>query len=78
MSNPEQNTSNETEEERRSKIWGAIYIILGIVGLAFSVYFLLNCSEMAPLIGAIGGVVFFVLLSILVIIFGYRVINKDY
>ncbi len=78
MSNTDQNNRSDESEEKSAKIWGAIYICLGIIGLVFSAYLLINCGEITPLIGAIIGGVLFGVLSILVIIFGYRVIKRDF
>ncbi|HTB05552.1 MAG TPA: hypothetical protein VK806_01280 [Bacteroidia bacterium] len=78
MNTSNENNSNEEPEVKKPKFWGTIYFILGIVGLICSIYILWNCTNMVPLAGAATGGILLGALSILLIVFGYRVINKDY
>ena len=59
-------------------LWGAFYIILGVIGLLGSVYAILSGVGIIPLIGTvtIGG--FMGLLSIFIIMYGYGIIKKDF
>ncbi|MGP8214935.1 MAG: hypothetical protein ACLQQ4_05175 [Bacteroidia bacterium] len=60
------------------KLRGSFCIVGGIIGLGFSVQILFNCSEITPLFGAITGGVLLGVLSIFIMILGYRIIKRDY
>lgn len=77
MSNPN-NKSEEEPEEKKPKFWGTIYILLGILGIAFSTYELIHSIGMVPLYGTVTTAILVGVLSILIIIYGYRVIKRDY
>jgi hypothetical protein len=78
MNNSDNNVDKEGPEEKRPKLWGAIYMLLGVIGLAFSAYELLNSIGMVPLYGTVTTASLAGVLSILIIIYGYRVMNRDY
>ncbi|HTB07108.1 MAG TPA: hypothetical protein VK806_09170 [Bacteroidia bacterium] len=78
MNNSDNNVGKEGPEEKRPKLWGAIYMLLGVIGLAFSAYELLNSIGMVPLYGTVTTASLAGVLSILIIIYGYRVMNRDY
>ena len=78
MNNSDKEINNEEPEEKKPKLWGAIYIVFGVVGLGFSAHIIINCNEITPLFGAITGGVLLGALSIFLIAFGYRVIKRDY
>jgi hypothetical protein len=78
MSNLNENTDEEEPEVKNPKLWGIIYLLLGIAGLIYSGYLLANCNQIVPFIGAATGGVLLGALSIFLIVFGYRVIKKDY
>jgi hypothetical protein len=69
---------NEEPEEKSPKFWGVIYILIGINGLIFSAYALIDSLSMVPLFGTVTAGVLIGLLSIIIIIYGYRVFNRDY
>ena len=70
--------SNEEPEVKKPKFWGGLYVALGIGGLAYAAYLLINCRDIVPLIGAITAGVLIGALSIFMIVLGYRVIKRDY
>jgi membrane-bound ClpP family serine protease len=78
MNTTNKNEGNEDPEIRSPKLIGTIYIILGLVGLAFSVYALITTLGMVPLFGTVTAGVLIGLLSIIIIIYGYRVFRRDY
>jgi len=70
--------SNEEPEVKKPKLWGTLYVILGIGGLAYAAYLLINCRDIVPLVGAMTAGVLIGVLSIFMIALGYRVIKRDY
>jgi polyferredoxin len=61
------------------KLLGGMYIALGIVGLVFAGYSIIdNLLDIVPLFGTAMSGAFVGILSIFVIVYGYRVTNKDY
>lgn len=70
--------NEEQPEVKHPKLWGIIYIMLGLIGLFFSANLLMNSNEIVPLIGAITGGVLLGALSLFLLVLGYRVLNKDY
>ena len=78
MHDPNENNSVEEPEKRNPRLWGIIYVIIGIDGLAFSVYALVDSLGMVPLYGTVTAGVLIASLSILIIIYGYRIFNRDY
>ena len=77
------NTSNdkkrdEEPEEKHPRLWGIIYILIGINGLVFSVFALLRSLSMVPLFGTVTAGMLIGLLSIMIIIYWFRVFNRDY
>jgi len=76
---PDLPESREEEGEQKSpKLWGFFYFILGITGLAFSIYTLINSFGMVPLYGTATASLLIGALSILFVFYGYRVIKRDY
>jgi hypothetical protein len=66
-------------EEKRPKFWGTFYLVLGIGCLAFSLYSIVyNFKSIVPLYGTQMTGALLGVLSIFMIIFGYRIIKKDY
>ncbi|HTB31502.1 MAG TPA: hypothetical protein VK808_05720 [Bacteroidia bacterium] len=78
MVNSNENNKNEEPEEKHPRLWGIIYMLIGINGLAFAVYALLRSLSMVPLFGTVTAGVLIGLLSFIIIIYGYRVFNRDY
>ncbi len=73
------NEKDKEPEEKNPRLWGVIYILIGITGLAFSVYALIySLGIMIPLYGTVTAGILIGLLSIIIIIYGYRVFKKDY
>lgn len=78
MDNSNSTKQDEEPEEKSPRLWGVIYILIGINGLAFSVYALIQSLGMVPLYGTVTAGVLIGLLSIIIIIYGYRVFKRDY
>jgi len=78
MGNSNENKKEEEPEEKHPRLWGVIYILIGIDGLAFSIYALISSLGMVPLYGTVTAGVLIGLLSIIIIMYGYRVFNRDY
>jgi polyferredoxin len=72
------NEKDKEPEEKNPRFWGIIYILIGITGLAFSVYALIYSIGMIPLYGTVTAGVLIGLLSIIIIIYGYGVFNRNY
>jgi hypothetical protein len=69
----------EDPEENKPRLWGFFYLILGISCLAFSIYTVLyDLESIVPLYGTVMTGVLLGALSIFIIIFGYRIIKRDY
>jgi hypothetical protein len=83
MDNSEKNNAPEDDidlarDVKRPKLWGFIYLILGIIGLATSLYSgYYDLNNIVPLFGTVVAGVLIAALSILIIIYGYRLIRKD-
>lgn len=69
---------DEEAERKHPKLWGVAYIVLGMIGIGFSVYALLGNIGVVPVFGAIttGALIGFI--SLILIAYGYRVFNRDY
>lgn len=78
MSASDESNKDEEPEEKHPKLLGVIYMGLGIIGVAFSAYALIQSLGMVPLFGTVTAGMLVGLLSIIIIIYGYRVFNKDY
>jgi hypothetical protein len=78
MDSLNRNKKDEEPEEKSPRLSGSICMILGVSGLAFSVYTLISSLGMVPLYGTVTAGVFIGFLSIIIIIYGYRVFNRDY
>jgi hypothetical protein len=78
MVNSNENNKHEEPEEKHPKLWGIIYILIGINGLTFSVFALVHSLGMVPLFGTVTAGMLIGLLSIVIIIYGYRVFKRDY
>jgi hypothetical protein len=78
MNNSDRNTNDEEAAERNPRLWGIIYIIIGVDGLVFSIYALLDSLGMVPLYGTVTAGILIGLMSILIIMFGYKVLRKNY
>jgi len=78
MNTSNDNNGAEEPEEKHPRLWGIIYILIGINGLAFSVYALIQSLGMVPLYGTVTAGVLIGLLSIIIIIYGFRVFKRDY
>ena len=84
MENSDKNTTPESDnnidfddDTKRPNIWGPFYLILGLGSLAFSVYSVYYSVGMVPLYGTVVAGVLIGALSIVVIIFGYRIMKRD-
>jgi len=61
------------------KLLGSLYILLGLIGLAFAGYSILNNRpDILPMLGTGISGAFIGALSVLILIYGYRVFGKDY
>lgn len=72
-------TEKKKKDIMHPKVLGTIYIALGILGIAFaavSIFF--DIKDIFPLFGTVLSGAFVGALSILVLIYGYRVFRKDY
>lgn len=74
----ENNELNDAPERKKPKLWGTIYFILGIGSLTFSIATLIHSFGMVPLYGTVTAAVLIGALGIFLIIYGYRIIRKDY
>jgi len=64
--------------DKRPKLWGSFYLIAGIAGLGFSIYYgLYDLRNIVPLFGTVIAGVLIAALSILMIIYGYRLLKRD-
>jgi hypothetical protein len=77
-------TPAETEKKPKKfkmhpKLLGGFYIALGILGLLFAGYSILyNLLDIVPLFGTATSGAFVGVLSVFIIIYGYRVTDRDY
>ena len=78
MDNTGNKRNDEDPEEKRPKFWGTIYLLLGVIGIAFSAYELIYSIGMVPLYGTVTTAALVGVLSLLLMIYGYRVIKRDY
>jgi len=70
---------NVGQDNKWSVLWGPFYFILGIAGLCISGYALLHdFGNIVPLFGTVMAGVLTGALSILVILYGYRIIRRDF
>jgi hypothetical protein len=74
----EDNELNDAPETKKPKLWGAIYLILGIGSLTFAIATLIHSFGMVPLYGTVTAAVLVGALGIFLIIYGYRIFRKDY
>jgi hypothetical protein len=80
MENAEKNTTPDIdidEDTKRPNVWGPFYLIIGLMGLAFSAYAIIHSIGMVPLYGTVVAGVLIGLLSIVIIIYGYRIMKRD-
>jgi len=72
------NEPEKTKESDWSKVWGLIYLMIGIASLCFSIYSIMyDIKNIVPIYGTMIASVLIGALAILVIIYGYRVFKKD-
>lgn len=65
-------------EPRRPNIWGPFYLVLGIGGLLFSIFSLWHhIAGIVPLYGTIMTSVLIGAISLLMLVYGYRVMKRD-
>lgn len=69
---------DDEAEKKNPKLWGAAYVVLGLLGLAFSVYALVSSFGMVPLYGTVTAGVLVGFISLVLIAYGYRVFKRDY
>ncbi len=61
------------------KLLGSLYILLGLIGLVFAGYSLLNNRpDIFPMFGTAISGAFIGALSVVILIYGYRVFRKDF
>jgi hypothetical protein len=70
-------TKDDQPPEKRPKLWGLFYLILGVIGLIISGYSVLYSLEIVPLIGSVTIGILIGALSIFIIAYGYRIMKKD-
>ena len=76
---PKSPESNNDPDFKRPKLWGTFYLLLGLLGLGFAVYSIFyDIKNIVPLYGTVMAGALIGALSLLIIIFGYRIIKKDY
>ncbi|MGP8216927.1 MAG: hypothetical protein ACLQQ4_15275 [Bacteroidia bacterium] len=76
---PTSSENDKTKSGKKQRQCGGVYIILGIIGLAFSIYSVgYDLLNIVPLYGTVMAGVLIGALSILIIVFGYRIIKRDY
>jgi hypothetical protein len=64
--------------DKRPKMWGSFYLITGIIGLGVSIYSgFYDFKNIVPLFGTVIAGVLIAALSILMIIYGFRLFKKD-
>jgi hypothetical protein len=69
----------EKPEDKKPRGWGFFYLLLGLACLGFAIYIVLyDLESIVPLYGTVMTGVLLGALSIFVIIFGYRIIRRDY
>jgi hypothetical protein len=78
MEKEDEKNDLDSPEVRNPKRWGIFYIVLGIAGLCFSISIVLKSSDIVPLVGAVTSGALLGVLSLFMIILGYRVLKKDY
>jgi hypothetical protein len=69
---------NKDTPKKSPKLWGTIYIIFGMMGLASALYLIMHSEEIGPMLPTILAGSLLGALSIVAIVFGYRVMNKDF
>lgn len=83
MDNSEKDKTPEEEidlirDVKRPKLWGFICLLVGIIGLGTSLYSgYYDMYNIVPLFGTVIAGVLIAALSILIIIYGYRLLKKD-
>lgn len=85
MDNPDKDKTPETNNVpdlekgvKRPRLWGSFYLILGIAGLGASLYSgYYDLQNIVPLFGTVIAGVLTCAISILIILYGYRMIRKD-
>lgn len=66
------------EDTKRPKLWGPFYLIIGFAGLIFSGYSVFHSlDKLVPLYGTAMTGVLIGAISLLLIVYGYRVIRRD-
>jgi hypothetical protein len=66
------------KESKRQKLWGAFYMILGMAGLAASLYSgYYDLYNIVPLFGTVMAGLLTCAISILIILYGYRMMRND-
>lgn len=79
MNKSEKEKSSEKDDgEKNSMLSGIFYFILGLLGLAFSIFSgYYDFENIVPLFGTVIAGILIGALSILIIIYGYRIMRKD-
>ena len=87
MNNPlKGNRSSDLDENNNDNLsdvknpirWGILYIIFGIIGLAVSIYAVKNSFDIVPIFGTVMAGMSTGALSIFIIVYGYRIMKKDW
>jgi len=64
--------------DRKWNPWGFVYLVIGIVGLSFSVYSTLyDLLNIVPIYGTVMAGLLIGVLSLFIIIYGVRIIKRD-
>lgn len=64
--------------DKRPKMWGVLCVIAGVIGIAISIYTgFYDFKNIVPLFGTVMAGVLIAGISILLIIYGYRLLKKD-
>jgi len=78
MDTSEKDKLPDSNNDDKSSVWGIFYLLVGIVGLAFSIFSgYYDFENIVPLFGTVIAGVLIAALSILMIIYGYRIMKRD-
>jgi len=76
---PESNDNFDLgDSPKRPVLWGSFCFIIGLLGLAFSIFSgYYDLENIVPLFGTVIAGILIGLISILIIIYGYRIMRGD-
>ena len=79
MDNSENDKTPELDQgDKRPKMWGVLYLVAGITGICISIYSgFYDLKNIVPLFGSVVAGILVAALSILMMIYGYRLLRRD-